>query len=66
MVMWKLKSCPRCGGDMFIAEDLDGRWYEKCLQCSFQHGLGDLTRFKKQPAREEKETVKVGKSRHKK
>jgi hypothetical protein len=33
MVMWELKKCPRCGGDMFIDRDIYG-WYEKCLQCS--------------------------------
>ena len=24
MVRWKLKNCPRCGGDFFIERDLDG------------------------------------------
>ena len=33
MVTWNLKSCPRCGGDMYIGNDLSG-WYEQCLQCS--------------------------------
>lgn len=32
--MWKLKSCPRCGGDIFVDRDQDG-WYEQCLQCSY-------------------------------
>ena len=46
MVEWKFKSCPRCGGDIFIAKDIDG-WYEQCLQCSYQRELKDLAEFKK-------------------
>ena len=34
MAIWKLKKCPRCGGDMFIDGDIYG-WYEKCLQCAY-------------------------------
>ena len=36
--MWKLKSCPRCGGDVFVDQDQDG-WYEQCLQCSYSTDL---------------------------
>jgi len=35
MVMWKLRGCPRCGGDVFSADDVDGR-YQECLQCSYR------------------------------
>jgi hypothetical protein len=35
MLGWKLKSCPRCGGDLFIEKDLDSNWYEQCLQCGY-------------------------------
>ncbi|MFC1958216.1 hypothetical protein ACFLVQ_01440 [Chloroflexota bacterium] len=49
MVMWKLRSCPRCGGDMFIDKDMYG-WKEQCLQCSYQSELKDLTEFDKQVA----------------
>ena len=38
MVDWKLRSCPRCKGDMFIEEGLDG-WYQQCLQCSYRQDL---------------------------
>ena len=48
MVMWKLKGCPRCGGDIFIDRDLDG-WHEQCLQCSYQCELKSLDEFKEQP-----------------
>ena len=33
MVDWKLKGCPRCGGDLFIDSDIEG-WFEQCLQCA--------------------------------
>ncbi len=49
MGMWKFKSCPRCGGDIFIDRDLDW-WYEQCLQCSYRYELKSLAEFKKQPA----------------
>jgi ribosomal protein S27AE len=48
MVMWKLKSCPRCGGDIFIDRDLDG-WHEQCLQCSYRRELAKIAEFKEQP-----------------
>jgi len=34
MGMWRLKSCLRCGGDIYI-ERIMGGWKEQCLQCSF-------------------------------
>ena len=45
MVMWKTKSCPRCGGDTFIDSDMDG-WYEQCLQCSHRLELRNLVETK--------------------
>lgn len=44
MVLWKLKSCPRCLGDLFIANDMDG-WFEQCLQCSYRRELQDINEF---------------------
>ena len=41
MVKWKARSCPRCGGDMFIDRDLDF-WYQQCLQCSYRVELKPL------------------------
>ena len=38
MIKWKLKCCPRCGGDLFI-ENNDEGWHAQCLQCSYQHDL---------------------------
>ena len=57
MVMWKPKSCPRCGGDMFIDSDMDG-WYEQCLQCSHRYELKKINEFK--------EPVVTGRKRSKK
>jgi hypothetical protein len=34
MAKWKLRSCPRCDGDMFIDADLHGL-FEQCLQCGY-------------------------------
>lgn len=45
MVRWRVKSCPRCGGDIFIDRGLDG-WYEQCLQCSYRAELKTLARAK--------------------
>ncbi|MFC2022247.1 hypothetical protein ACFLTR_03440 [Chloroflexota bacterium] len=56
MAMWKFKSCPRCGGDVFIDRDLDG-WYELCLQCSHRSELKSLAEFK--------EPVPIGRTRSK-
>jgi len=32
--MWWLKTCPRCGGDVF-AEPGRRSWAEECLQCGY-------------------------------
>ena len=33
MVKWKIRGCPKCGGNTFIDKDEDG-WYEHCMMCS--------------------------------
>lgn len=48
MVMWKLKNCPRCGGDVFIDRDLD-TWYAQCLQCSHRHEMESPDELERQP-----------------
>ncbi len=58
MVLWKFKCCPRCQGDVFLDKDIDG-WYEKCLQCSYEHELKTLAEFTGQPETEKK-TVLTG------
>ena len=44
MGTWKLKSCPRCRGDMFIDRDTYG-WYEECMQCGFHNELESMVEF---------------------
>lgn len=34
MVMWKTRSCPKCGGDLFIDID-ENVFFDHCLQCSY-------------------------------
>ena len=47
--MWKLKSCPKCGGDIFIDKDFNG-WYEECLQCGFSRELVEMVSAEKHAA----------------
>lgn len=63
--MWNLKWCPRCGGDMFLSEDIYG-YYEQCLQCSYMYELKDITEFKRQQIQREKELVQAVGTRPKK
>ena len=41
MAIWKLKSCPRCNGDLFIQRETDG-WYEECLLCGYEKDVSNL------------------------
>ncbi len=62
MAFWKFKSCPRCGGDVFLDQDMES-WYEQCLQCSYSHELKSIANFKEQPAEKRKETSVAGGTR---
>ena len=64
MAKWKLKSCPRCAGDMFSDTDLHGL-FEQCLQC----GYSSYSRHTVTPDESdnpEKEEEKVGSTSGKK
>ncbi|MFH0913924.1 MAG: hypothetical protein V1849_01370 [Chloroflexota bacterium] len=65
MSNWKLKSCPRCGGDLFLDMDAEHHWYEECLQCAYQRELRNAAEFNKERAAAEKEPVPVGVRRKK-
>ena len=65
MGKWKLKSCPRCGGDLFIGRDLDNNWYEQCLQCSCQHDMENIARFSEHQSVKRKKPTLAGSSRGK-
>ncbi|MEE8414296.1 MAG: hypothetical protein V3R96_07070 [Dehalococcoidales bacterium] len=41
MTRWKLKSCPKCRGDVYIEREL-GNWYARCLQCGHQQYLSNM------------------------
>ncbi len=41
MVMWKPKSCPKCGGDLYIDSD-DHIVFDHCLQCSFTRAYTEV------------------------
>lgn len=58
MVMWRLKKCPRCKGDMFIDRDLYG-WYEQCLQCSYRSELKDIVKLGQQTAQRDSGPTEV-------
>jgi len=34
MVMWKVRKCPKCSGDLFLDID-DDIWFDHCLQCGY-------------------------------
>ena len=44
MVFWKFKSCPRCGGDVFLDSD-HRNWYEQCVQCGYMRDLESVKNF---------------------
>ena len=62
MTKWKVKSCPRCGGDMFVERDLDF-WYEQCLQCSYRVELKNLDRIKEPVSREGRVSNELSKAK---
>ncbi len=39
--MWRLKSCPKCKGDMLIDRDHIA-WFEWCLQCGYRHDFQNI------------------------
>jgi hypothetical protein len=41
MAIWKLKSCPRCNGDVFVQRETEG-WYEGCLLCGYEREVSNL------------------------
>jgi Zn ribbon nucleic-acid-binding protein len=49
----KLKSCPRCNGDLFINWDQHGQYVE-CLQCGYQCELRSQPDMKQRLAEREK------------
>jgi len=54
--MWKFKSCPRCGGDIYLDQD-ERRWYEHCLRCGNLFELKSIAEFKEHRMKGDKELV---------
>jgi len=48
-MIWCIKQCPKCGGDLYVEEDYYGK-YIACLQCGM---IKDLNITKK-------ELIKIG------
>jgi ribosomal protein S27AE len=46
--MIKFKGCPRCGGDLILADDVFGK-YLSCLQCGFLRDLAERREEPQQP-----------------
>jgi len=40
--MIRMKSCPKCNGDVLIDRDQYG-WYEQCIQCGLMRDLKPVT-----------------------
>lgn len=51
--MLRLKSCPRCNGDVLLDRDQYG-WYEQCLQCGYLSDMQNVIEVQQQPPQEEK------------
>jgi DNA-directed RNA polymerase subunit M/transcription elongation factor TFIIS len=62
--MWKFRSCPKCGGDLYVDYDLNG-WYEQCLQCGYMHDLKSILEIKKETSENKNELVLAGRNRRK-
>ena len=60
--MWRLRSCPKCGGDIFVDQDMNG-WYEQCLQCGYLHDLRPMLEVKGLPPVRRRVPVLAGHNR---
>jgi DNA-directed RNA polymerase subunit M/transcription elongation factor TFIIS len=60
--MWRFKSCPKCGGDVYIDKDQYG-WFEHCLQCGYIGQLKSVVEAKEQQVEKGKEKEPVAASR---
>ncbi|MFC2004438.1 hypothetical protein ACFLUK_02735 [Chloroflexota bacterium] len=57
--MWKLKSCPRCKGDIYVGKESNG-WYEQCLQCGYLRNIPTTVEVHQYSSnKEEKELVRL-------
>ncbi len=61
--MWRFRCCPRCKGDLWIEKDFDG-WYERCLQCGYEHVMITFPMFKHQNLTSENTDNQMGPSNY--
>ena len=57
--MWKLRSCPKCRGDLFIDSDSHG-FFEQCLQCGYIQDLKTTVGFKELASERKRELAVAG------
>ena len=58
-MMLRLKSCPRCKGDIVVERDHYG-WYEQCFYCGYIRDLGSKGKIN-EPTNEMEEVGQVKK-----
>ncbi len=39
--MMKLKNCPRCRGDLYLSQDIYGKFYS-CIQCGYLRDIVEV------------------------
>lgn len=42
MLKWRLKACPRCGGDTYIDREVGEGWYQQCILCAYSLELKEV------------------------
>lgn len=57
MGKWIKNGCPKCGGSMFIDNDMDG-WYEQCINCSFRQELKESSNRRPIPQGKTEEKIR--------
>ena len=57
------KGCPRCGGNLLKEMDVDGKYVDKCLQCSYYPRLAVILGYT-QPIAEPRHGIDGRKKRY--
>ena len=47
---FRFNSCPRCKGDIMLANKDQYGWYEQCLQCGYVRDPEIIVQVERQPA----------------
>ena len=54
--MLRLKSCPKCKGDVLLDQDQYG-WYEQCIQCGYLSDLQKVVEVRRPPVKMKKKKL---------